>query len=206
MEGMDERDVELVDLDVEETYIGADAASHTGSLWAGGNRARRQKTEIFALIRGEVDAIYTAGAAGAHLAASIGALAAAEFGFVADPVVSGGNQTPVALTVNGALARERPDLVARYLKQLLLAADWAKENPKEVAIIAAADLGAPLEWIEAGYGPEFHTKFAPGLDSEWISGLDVQKNFLLKWGFIERDFEVADWVEPEPLNMALGML
>ncbi|MAF47419.1 MAG: ABC transporter substrate-binding protein [Rhodospirillales bacterium] len=206
IEGMDEKDVELVYLPVEETYIGADAASHSGTLWAGGNRARRQKADSFALIRGEVDAIYTIGATGAHMAASLGAVEVAEFGFNADPAISGGNETPAALTVSGALLRERPDLVARYMKQLLLAARWAEDNPWATAAIVAADVGAPLEWAGAAYGPDFHAKFAPGLDDDWIAGLKAQKDFLLKWAFIEGDFDIDDWIDSGPLEMARAML
>jgi ABC-type nitrate/sulfonate/bicarbonate transport system substrate-binding protein len=205
-EGMDEKDVELVDLPVGETYIGANPATHTGTLWAGGSRARRQHAEAFALIRGEVDAIYTAGAAGAHLAAFLGAHEVVEFGFHPDRQARIGNMTPAALTVSGALSRDRPDLVARYVKRLLRAADWAAQNPRETALIVAADVAAPLEWVEAGHGSDFHTKFTPDLSDESIDALISQKDFLLKWGFIEHDFDVRGWVEPKPLEMALSAL
>ncbi len=205
-EGMDENDVELVDLAVEETYLGADDATHTGTLWAGGHRARSQHADAFALIRGEVDAIYTAGAAGAHLAAFMGAREVVEFGSHPDLLVRTGNETPTALTVSGALLRERPDLVARYLKRLLQAARWAEDHPQEAALVVASDVAAPLDWVEPAYGPDFHKKFAPDLRDDWIAGLESQKDFLLKWGLIERDFDIREWIDPEPLEMARAAL
>ena len=206
-EGMDENDVELVDLAIDETYIGADdEASHAGTLWAGGNRARRQHADAFALIRGEVDAIYTSGAAGAQLTAFMAAHEVVEFGSHPELLVRTGNENPTALTVSGALLRERPDLVARYLKRLLLAARWAEDHPREAAQIVASDVAASLDWVEPAYGAELHTKFAPDLRDDWIAGLESQKDFLLKWGFIERDFDIREWIDPKPLEMARAAL
>ncbi len=129
-----------------------------------------------------------------------------EFGSHPELLVRTGNENPTALTVSGALLREHPDLVARYLKRLLLAARWAEDHPREAAQIVASDVAAPLDWVEPAYGPELHTKFAPDLRDDWIAGLESQKDFLLKWGFIERDFDIREWIDPKPLEMARAAL
>jgi len=168
-EAMTLSDVELIELSIEERYIGNHEKSDNGSLWAGGSRARRQKADIFALIRGEVDAIYTMGAQGARAAAFLGAHEIIEMGFHADPELRAGNEGPAALTVSGALSRERPDLVARYISALNESAEWALNHQEAAAQIIAADVSAPVEWIEAGYRKKFAEKLTVDLTDKCIN-------------------------------------
>ena len=202
-EGMDDRDVELVDLPVEETYLGDDAVSHTGSLWSGARRQRLSKAEAFALIRGQVDAIYACGALGAALAAFLGAWTVFDLWRHPDRRVRINNATPTALTVSGTLCRERPDLVARYAARTLAGARWAEAHRAEWVLRMAREAGASEEWVEAAYGPDAHRHLAPELGEELIVAMESQKDFLLRWGFIERDFDVRDWVDARPLEEAL---
>lgn len=202
LEGLAPRDVEWVDLPVEERYLGPEAADRSATLWSGGHRARRQRADAFALIRGEVDAIHTSGAAGAHLAAFLGAHEVIELGFHPDPAVRTGNETPETLTVSGSLARQRPDLVARWLARTLAAADWAASHRAEVASIVADEVGVPREWVDAGYSPDFHRRLAPDLREDWVAALADQAGFLLRRGFIQRNVDVAEWIDPGPLALA----
>lgn len=202
LEGMDERDVELVDLPMQEKYLGPEAASHSGTLWAGGARARRQQVEVFALIRGEVDALYTAGAPGAQMTAFLGARVVADLGFHPERAVRVNNQTPNILTVSGPLTREHPDLVGRYIKQLITAAKWGESHRGELVRIIANDVGAPEEWVETAYGPDFHLHMAPELSEESIAAVEAQKDFLLRWNFIDQDFDVRTWVDAQPLELS----
>jgi ABC-type nitrate/sulfonate/bicarbonate transport system substrate-binding protein len=200
-EGMSLRDVELVDLPIEERYIGSQATSRTGTLWAGGPRARRQQAEAFAFIRNEVDALYTAGAPGAQLTAFLGAVEVIDVGRHPDPAVRVNNQVPIVFTASGTLTRERPDLVARYLGRLTGAAEWAQSHRSETVRTVANDVGATEEWVDAAYGPDFHHNLTPGLTEERIKAVEAQKDFLLHHGFIERDFDVRAWISETPISM-----
>ena len=202
LEGMDGGDVELIDLPVDESYIGAGSVSRRGTLWSGAHRARRQQADAFALIRGEVDAIYTAGAPGAQLAAFLGAHDVVELGRHPDPRIRCNNQTPTILTVSGRLARERPDIVARYIERLAAAAAWAESHRSETVRIVANDVGAPEEWVDAAYGDDFTSRLGLDLSEAGITAVDSQKDFLLRHGFIERDFDIGEWIEPGPLDIA----
>lgn len=201
-EGMTLKDIEAVELEVAERYIGDDESSRTGTLWAGGNRARRQQAEIFALIRGEVDAIYTNGAQGAYTTAFLGANEVIEMGFHPDAELRVGNEQPATLTVSGVLSRERPDLVARYIKTLNSAAEWAEYHFDETAQIVASEVSAPLEWVVPGYQSTFTSKLRIELRGDWIAALNKQKQFLFEYGFIDNDFDVETWIDHRPLEMA----
>ncbi len=202
--GLEAGDVELVDLPVDEAYIGTDSQSKRGTLWSGGHRARRQQIEAFALIRGEVDAIYTAGAPGAQLAALLGANDVVELGRHPDRRLRCNNQTPTILTVSGRLARDRPDIVARYLGRLLQASAWAGDHRSETARIVANDVGATEEWVHAAYGEDLYVDLGLDLSEDGIGAVEAQKDFLLRHGFIERDFDVSGWIAREPLEIARG--
>jgi ABC-type nitrate/sulfonate/bicarbonate transport system substrate-binding protein len=94
--------------------------------------------------------------------------------------------------------------VARYLRTLRLAAAWAADHPREAQAIVGADVGTTPEWVVAANGA-VHTELEPTLDEDGVALLARQKNFLLAHGFIDRDFDVADWIDPTPLRHALEM-
>ena len=114
------------------------------------------------------------------------------------------NQTPTILTVSLRLARDRPDIVARYLARLLKAASWARDHRSETARIVANDVGATEEWVDAAYGEDLYADLGLDLSEHGIAAVEAQKEFLLTHGFIDHDFDVADWIVRAPLDMALG--
>jgi len=199
-------DVKLVELPIVENYIGGDAASQRGTLWGGASRARRQKAEMFAIVRGEIDAFYASGSMGAYLGAMLGAQEVIEFGFCDDPMKRVGNESPATVTVDRALIRDDPELVQRFLAEIMRAAEWAKSHPAECAQIVGRETGALEEWVVPAYGADFHERFQIGLHEPWIRALEVQKDFMLKHGFIGPDFSVRDWIDPRPLEAARAAL
>lgn len=201
--GLSPDDVTFVDLPVEENQIAVGGASGHGILFRGAARARRQSREALALVRGEVDAIYSASAPGAQLAAFLGAATVVDLGNHRDPLLRTNNQVPIVLTVDRALAEDRQDIVVRYLRALFDAAGWAAEHQAETFAIVGADVGATSEWVEAANGA-VHTELAPTLDDDGIAALRRQKDFLLSAGFIARDFDVAAWIDPGPMRTLAG--
>jgi ABC-type nitrate/sulfonate/bicarbonate transport system substrate-binding protein len=199
-------DVDVVPIPVEENYLGDIDTSRTGQLWAGGTRARRQKCEMFALVRGQVDAICTSGAAGAQLRESIGAADVVELGFHPDRALRGGNQGPAALTVSAKLLRERPDLVERYLKQVVRAARWAETHRREAIQVFADEVGTACEWADLAYGANAHLNLCPTLDDDMVRGLETQKRFLLQHGFMDSDVDIGKWMVRSPLERVMQEL
>ncbi|CAB3665009.1 ABC transporter substrate-binding protein [Achromobacter kerstersii] len=204
--GLSENDVELVDLPIEEPYIGELTTSDTGALFDARQYASSARAETFALIRGEVDALYNYGSAGPALQAFLDATVVADLNHHPDRRVAINNGTPNVLTVSGELVRERPDLVARYLAQLLRAADWAREHKHEAQAIIAREVSVADEWVPYAFGDDVHACLAPTLDPELVQALEVRKDFMLRHGFIQRDFSIDDWIKPEPLAEAKRMV
>ena len=199
------RDVEIVDLPVDETYLVAIGEDHSGSLWTARTLRRLQATELFALIRGEVDAIFTNGPRGLELQTLLNARVVSDFGRHPDARIRTSNDTPVAITVSGKLARENPEIVARYLARLIRAGDWARTHADETRRIVAQDVGTAEEWVAEAYGPRLHQRLTPELSELSIVALESQKNFLLAHGFIQNDFKIADWINHEPLARAFEL-
>ncbi len=112
---------------------------------------RRQRAGLFALIRGAVDAIYASGAQGLQLQAMLSANVVIDLGLHPDPDVQINNQVPHVLTVDAALCRDQPQVVARYLAALQPAASWACGNPEDSRRTFAREVGAPEEWIPGAY-------------------------------------------------------
>lgn len=199
-------DVKLVKLPIEENYIGNDAANQRGTLWGGATRARRQKAEMFALVRGEIDAFYAPCSMGAHVTAMLGAHEVIQFGFCEDISKRVGNESPATVTVDRALIRDDPEFVQRFLVEIMRAAEWAKSHAEECARIVGKETGVPEEWVVPAYGADFHEQLQIGLHDPWLRSLEMQKDFLVNNGFVERDFSIRDWIDPRPLEAAQAML
>jgi ABC-type nitrate/sulfonate/bicarbonate transport system substrate-binding protein len=195
--GLSERDAEIVLLEEQETFLVDDEATHTGTLWSAKQQQRHQRAEAFALICGEVDAVYLSGARGCVLEAFLGAVRVVDINGHPDPLVRVTNATPTLLTVSGALVRERPDLVRRYLRTLERAADWATENRAAACPILARDVGEAEEWIGLAYGEALWANLRPSLDDALLAGVASQKDWLWQHGFLPADFDVREWAATE---------
>ena len=60
--------------------------------------------------------------------------------------------------------------------------------------------------MDEAYRGDFHTTLAPDLSEQRLAFLDVQKTFLNLHGFLEADFDLADWVDHRPLQAAHELL
>lgn len=123
-----------------------------------------------------------------------------------DQRVAINNGTPNVLTVSGRLVREQPDLVARYLLQVLRAARWAHQHPTEAAPLVAQEVSVATEWVGAAFDDSLYEALFPSLAPPLVDALKVRKEFLLRHGFLRRDFSVDEWIDPHPLQRALEWL
>jgi ABC-type nitrate/sulfonate/bicarbonate transport system substrate-binding protein len=195
--GLRPDDAEIVYLPEQETFLGDDDPSRSGSLWSAKHQQRTLRREAFALIRGEVDAIHMTSARGLQLEAFLGAVRVVDLRAAPDPAARISNSAPIVLTASGALVRERPDLVRRYLATVRRAARWAAEHPNEARRIIAADLGDAEEWVQLSYGAALYTALEPSLTDDLVAAVASQRDFLLAHGFIDTDFDVGAWAAPE---------
>ncbi|MDH0303720.1 MULTISPECIES: ABC transporter substrate-binding protein [unclassified Pseudomonas] len=158
------------------------------------------------LVRGEVDAVYVKGAAAADAARRLGLVVGIDLDALADPRHRINNGTPRPITVHQRLLDEHFDLVARFLAQTLRAADWAAGNRDALNGILEDETRAGSQGVAEAYRGDFHTTLAPNLSPQRLAFLDTQKTFLNLHGFLERDFDLADWVDHRPLQAAHDLL
>jgi ABC-type nitrate/sulfonate/bicarbonate transport system substrate-binding protein len=188
--------VTLADVAIEESII-----THKGDPSLFG-LARRHPywQEIAALARGDVDAIFVKGAEGITISNLLAARVVVETGHHADPRVRINNGTPRTLTVDASFIEERPDLAVELVTQANRAADWARQHPTETLRFVAQEVLTSEESAASAYGADVHLNLDLTLLPEQIAAIDHFKDFLLSFGFLEKDFEVNAWVDRRPLE------
>ncbi|MES2886835.1 MAG: ABC transporter substrate-binding protein [Pseudomonadota bacterium] len=161
--------------------------------------------ELEALDAGEVDAVFLRFTRGLRSAQDPRYQQVLNINTLPHPLQRVNNGTPRPITVDRAFLDRHPDVVVRYLKVLLRTAQWAAEHPAQVLQLLARDHGgsATPEEVMASHGPQVHRAFEPLLSDTHIAGLEAQKEFLRRWGYVKQNFSVArDWVVHEPLAEA----
>ncbi|ABE49818.1 ABC transporter substrate-binding protein [Methylobacillus flagellatus] len=195
--GLSTTDVELIDVEVPQ--------SAPGFSWGNGTRVA-YATELEALKSGKVDVIFTKGARGYEAAEANGLTIVYDVRHHPDPKVRANNGAPRPITVDGELLRQRPDLVARFLRRIVDAGDWAAAHESETVAYIAKESGSTDEYVRKAYGNDIHLHQGTDLNPEFIAALEGYKNFLLEWGFIKADFDVKAWIDPAPLAEVLRSL
>ncbi|RXH57991.1 ABC transporter substrate-binding protein [Granulicella sibirica] len=109
------------------------------------------------------------------------------------------------VVVSGALLRERRDLVVRILARLLEASDWAREHPEKTLELLAKDLSTTPEALET-YFEDLASGIQVDATTQQVEALRTQKDFLLKHGFLDNDFDIDEWVDLTPLQEARALL
>ncbi|GHD63731.1 ABC transporter substrate-binding protein [Jeongeupia chitinilytica] len=191
--GLDAGDIELVDIAAAPIEPRPQAPA-----------TNDYAAECAALLRGEVDAIYVKGAHGLKAVDDIGARVIADIGFHPDPRIRNNNGTPRPLTVNADVLQQHPDIVSGFLGLVADAGDWARTHPGRTLDFVSAETGIEVPWVSRAYGDRLHLHLGLGLDDAGIAALADFKSFLLEWGFLERDFDLADWIDPAPLDAVLA--
>lgn len=205
--GLDERDVEFVDVPAAGPGPGSGttpalapelelAFSNPASVTS---RAL-YTAEVGALVRGEVDAIYVKGSLGLETAHMIGARVVIDIGFHPDVQVRVNNGTPRPITVDSAFIAARPDLVARFLRRVVDVAAWAQDHPQGVLDELGRETGSTHDWLRLAYGADVHRSLETGLAPRAVAALSQFKDFLVAWQFLPHDFDVADWVDHSVLD------
>jgi ABC-type nitrate/sulfonate/bicarbonate transport system substrate-binding protein len=200
LEGLDEHDVELVELEQSGVTL-------PGAPARGPERLRPESSpEVAALLRGEVDAIFHKGSRGLELAQAIGATVVFDLGKHPDPKVRVNNGSPRTLTVDAGLLEENLDLAVRLVKRVVLAGRWAEDHPDEAADYVATETRSSRSAVLEAYGRDVHQHLRTDLEESSIVALGDFKDFLFERKLIPSDFDVRSWIDPRPLNLALAQL
>ncbi len=199
--GIDRQDVEFVDLPVAEPYL--DSSPYNDSVFTPGKNKLFQKAEIDALLRGDVDAIYSTGGRTYELRHN-GAREVFDISRDLDPEQRININYPNIITVSGAFSKKYPEIVTRYLKVLIKAGRWAKENRDEAVKIFAGGTYVSEEAFVNSYPEDYQNHVVPEISERGLSALEVQMNFLKDEGYIKNGFNINSWKDRSFLQTALA--
>ena len=199
LEGLSPHDVELVDYPYGGTYSDDPVRHVHGAQVSLGDRVRQRNNELIGLLRGDIDAIFLKGAHGLHLADEFGLRVVVDIGSHPDPLVRANIGTPRTLTVDQHLLDQHFDAAVLILDSVLRAEQWAWARPEETRRFLARELNTSEYWVAAAYGEDAHLRLRTNLAERSIEALQDLTDFLERWGFIARRFDVCQWIEPRPL-------
>lgn len=111
---------------------------------------------------------------------------------------------PYTLTVDAEFADKYPELVVAYMRGMIKVGRWSNANKKAAATLLHKVTFHPTEEDTAEAISEMD--FVPNLSQENLAALALEKNFMLERGYIENDFDVADWIAPEFAEQAMHSL
>jgi ABC-type nitrate/sulfonate/bicarbonate transport system substrate-binding protein/DNA-binding transcriptional LysR family regulator len=162
--------------------------------------------EVHALISGEVDVVFAKGATGLAAANLAQADVIVDISQQKNRLLHANNGAPRPLTVDQALLDARPDLVARVLARTIDAGRWAESHPTETTAYIARETKSPELWVRHAYGPRLHHNLHIDLAPGSVAALDNFKQFLHGSGYLPTDFDIEQWIDPQPLRQALQLL
>lgn len=165
-----------------------------------------QSVEAQALLKGDVDAIFHKGSRGLELADALGARILYDVGQHPDPKVRINNGSPRTFTVDAGLIEKDIHLVARLVKQVILAGRWAQQHRALAVAYVAKETRSSEQAVERAYGHDVNHHLQTDLTPSSIEALQDFTSFLHAWKFIPNDFNVRQWVDPRPLQLALDLL
>jgi 2'-hydroxybiphenyl-2-sulfinate desulfinase len=192
--GLSLDDVNLVETGRSEPKSGNAWAN--GSAWSG----------LDALLQGEVDGFYVKGGNAVDLAREHGLVVGVDIDGIPERRFRVNNGTPRPITVHEDFLERHFDHVTRFLYQVLRTAEWAKGNLDGVYDALHKETGASIDGLKGAYKNGFHLELAPDLSNERVELFRQQKNFLLTYGILDRDFDYDGWIDHRPLEAARKLL
>lgn len=189
-------DVKLIEVGNDRGEAPVNITGNEAGLWQG----------FAPLLEGKVDAIWVKGPSAHDIARRYGLQVGIDLDKLPDKRFRVNNGTPRPITVHEHLLENHYDVVVRFLVQTLRAAEWAKSNQTRVYELLASEIGASPEGLRAAYRDDFHLSLAPDLSDERVELFRQQKDFLLKYGILDRDFDYDAWIDRRPIEDAARAL
>lgn len=200
LEGLEVKDVELVDYVRNGTFSDEAARVVNGVGNYGARRKGGQNAELIGLLRGEVDAIFLKGAHAAQLAAQLDLRTVIDTGAHPEPLIRSNNGTPRTLSVDSHLLDNHFDTAVGILASVLRAEEWARAHPDDTRRYLASETNSSEFWVTAAYGEDAHQRLNTNLDERSIVAVQDFTDFLHRWNFIPQRFSVRDWVDHRALE------
>jgi ABC-type nitrate/sulfonate/bicarbonate transport system substrate-binding protein len=203
--GLSEKDVRWVDIPEAKVESGDPSwaklapANNSVELWGNGKLKGLQWKEGDALLDGRVDAVYARTDQLKPLEKQGKVKVIENLDRYPDWTLQVLN-TPTVLTVSSEVAEKYPDVPVAWLRATAKAAEWMSGHIREAAEILYEVTGfrdvAVIENKLASYD------YTPDLSEQKLEGLRIQKDFLLKYGYITDDFDLKSWIDDSFLKRA----
>lgn len=113
------------------------------------------------------------------------------------------NEYPNTLTVSKKLAEEEPETVVAFVKQILLAAEWAAVHRLEAESLLAEQTYGTLWQYKNSYDKDFYKHLAPDLSGESLRALESRARFLYDQGYLNASVDVYEWANDYFLKTAI---
>jgi len=185
-------DVKVVELPATEAEIASDN-NHKSNLG---------ESAVQALDNGKIEAIFSGGVKAQQLLSTGKYTAIYELSENPNLVIPTNNCFPNILTVSKKLADDSPEIVIEYVKQVILAAEWAKTNLPGVIELFTSQLHGSAGDVVKSLPSGFHKWLTPSITEEGLSALEGQKRFLRDSGYIKNDFDIEKWADDSFLKAA----
>ena len=157
-----------------------------------------------ALLEGKVDAIYTQSGPFGNLQEATGKIKAVEdLALSPDWPLQVAN-IPAVITCTDMMAEEHPELVVTFMKGMIKVGRWANEHKRAAAAIL--DKQTYYEDVEDTYQGIKDVDMVPNLSPQNLARIEIGKDFMLRHGYIENEFDVHQWAAPEFAEKAVAEL
>ena len=202
--GLNLKDVDLVELPISASYIDVNKGS-TDPHAIAPRLEQQHSTELLSLLNGQVDIIFGHSTWGCHIREMFSLREIINIRNCGDDQLKISNGQPKTLTVSRQLLDNHPDLVDRYVVQLIKAAKWAREHKSEARRILAQEIGVAEYWLDEGCGVDVVDNLDISLAPHLIEALDHRQKFLKQHGFIKKLIDLDNWIDRGPLERAQSL-
>ena len=193
--GMTMDDVEIVEFPYADDWYDKpemlDPMENPSELWL----KRDHKHDLAfrpletALENGVVDAIYTQSKPFQHLQEATGKFTSIEdLSLRPDWRLQIAN-IPAVITCTAEIAEQHPELVVTFMKGMIKVGRWANEHKHAAAAIL--DKQTFYLDVEDTYEGIKHMDMVPNLSPQNLASINLGKDFMVRKGYIENDFDVA---------------
>jgi hypothetical protein len=110
---------------------------------------------------------------------------------------------PYVITAGRDVIEQAPELVTRFLAVLLETAQWAAGHRRELARIVRSQ---DVHQFPAGVQRGAHRRLGIDLARHRVAALAAQQAHLHVHGFLDREVDLVDWIDPAPLRAARDLI
>lgn len=204
--GMTMDDIELVEFPYADDWYNNEAMldpmENPSELWLKRDHKRDLAFRPLetALENGEIDAMYSQSKVISSLSELTGKFKSIEdLSLRPDWTLQVAN-IPAAITCTAEMAENHPELVVAYMKGMIKVGRWSNEHKHAAAAILDRqtfykDVDDTFEGIRL-------IDMVPNLSPQNLASVEIGKDFMLKHGYIKKDFDVNEWAAPEFLEQA----